>query len=293
MVAAAASAAALDALDEEGGARDLSAVESRLARRFGPPAPIPAGVDPIVVETPADVAPRRATADAGAGQGHRRVHGPSRRAADLARDLAPPGADRDHAQPDEPDFDRRRHLRRTVFPLRARLPADDRRAFVSRPFDPRRVRRRTGQAEIRRNRDGAAFSISGATMSFMSSSSPAWASAGACAAAASVAAVARRRGRSRHAGIGRPRLLAAHARQGRRRGAVHLGLGRARAPAGARARRRVAPRFHLSRASAGARRASRTGFCCLAGLGAPIYFCLVLFLAARERSRETRGPSGA
>ena len=27
----------------------------RLARRFGPPAPIPAGIDPIVVETPADV----------------------------------------------------------------------------------------------------------------------------------------------------------------------------------------------------------------------------------------------
>ncbi len=54
MVAAAASAAALDALAEEGGARDLSAVEDRLARRFGPPAPVPAGVDPIVVETPAD-----------------------------------------------------------------------------------------------------------------------------------------------------------------------------------------------------------------------------------------------
>ena len=46
----------------------------------------------------------------------------------------------------------------------------------------------------------------------------------------------------------------------------------------------VAPRLHLSRAPAGAVRQGRTGSCCLAGLGAPIYFCLVLFLAARERS---------
>ena len=34
-------------------------------------------------------------------------------------------------------------------------------------------------------------------------------------------------------------------------------------------------------------------FLLLAGLGAPIYFCLVLFLAARERSVETGSPSGA
>jgi 1L-myo-inositol 1-phosphate cytidylyltransferase / CDP-L-myo-inositol myo-inositolphosphotransferase len=54
MVAAASSSGALEALDAEGGPRDLSAVESRLARRFGPPAPIAAGVDPVLVETPAD-----------------------------------------------------------------------------------------------------------------------------------------------------------------------------------------------------------------------------------------------
>jgi len=46
---------ALQALDEKGGARDMPAVESRLARRFASPAPVPAGIDPFVVETPADV----------------------------------------------------------------------------------------------------------------------------------------------------------------------------------------------------------------------------------------------
>src|SRR5271169_438884 len=55
MVAAASTSGALDALDEKGGARDLTAVESRLGRRCGPPAAIPAGIDPIVVEAQADV----------------------------------------------------------------------------------------------------------------------------------------------------------------------------------------------------------------------------------------------
>jgi 1L-myo-inositol 1-phosphate cytidylyltransferase / CDP-L-myo-inositol myo-inositolphosphotransferase len=47
--------AAADALDADDGARDLSAVEDRLARLFGPPAPFLAGIDPMVVETPTDV----------------------------------------------------------------------------------------------------------------------------------------------------------------------------------------------------------------------------------------------
>jgi hypothetical protein len=54
MIAAASTSGALDALGEKGGAFDLKSVESRLARQFGPPAAVPAGVDPIVVETPAD-----------------------------------------------------------------------------------------------------------------------------------------------------------------------------------------------------------------------------------------------
>ena len=46
---------AVEALGEDCDAQDLAAVESRLACRFGPPARIPAEIDPMVVETPADV----------------------------------------------------------------------------------------------------------------------------------------------------------------------------------------------------------------------------------------------
>ena len=55
MASAASAPAAADALNEDGGVRDLRRRESRLARLFGPPAPIPAEIDPMVVETPADV----------------------------------------------------------------------------------------------------------------------------------------------------------------------------------------------------------------------------------------------
>jgi phosphatidylglycerophosphate synthase len=50
-----AAASAVSALDALGGAQAISAVESRLERRFGPPAAILPEVDPITVETPADV----------------------------------------------------------------------------------------------------------------------------------------------------------------------------------------------------------------------------------------------
>jgi phosphatidylglycerophosphate synthase len=61
VLAAASAPAALQEADKDGGARDLAAVEARLARQFGPPAPISADVDPIVVETAKDagVAERR------------------------------------------------------------------------------------------------------------------------------------------------------------------------------------------------------------------------------------------
>jgi phosphatidylglycerophosphate synthase len=55
MIAAASAPDAVEALDVKAGARDLIAVESRLARRFGSPAAVPAGIDPITVETAADV----------------------------------------------------------------------------------------------------------------------------------------------------------------------------------------------------------------------------------------------
>ncbi len=55
MLGAAAAPEALVALGAEGGARDMAAVQGRLTRRFGSPAPMPDGVDPMVVAAPADV----------------------------------------------------------------------------------------------------------------------------------------------------------------------------------------------------------------------------------------------
>jgi phosphatidylglycerophosphate synthase len=46
---------AADALDRGSAARGLREVETRLASRFGPPARILAAIDPMIVETPADV----------------------------------------------------------------------------------------------------------------------------------------------------------------------------------------------------------------------------------------------
>jgi phosphatidylglycerophosphate synthase len=55
LLAAASALDAADELDRDGGEQDLAAVEGRLAERFGPPAAISADIDPIVVERPADV----------------------------------------------------------------------------------------------------------------------------------------------------------------------------------------------------------------------------------------------
>jgi phosphatidylglycerophosphate synthase len=55
MLPAGSALVAVEALDEDGGARDLADVEARLARLFGRPAPIPARVDPMLVETPSDI----------------------------------------------------------------------------------------------------------------------------------------------------------------------------------------------------------------------------------------------
>jgi phosphatidylglycerophosphate synthase len=55
MLAAGAVPDALAVLRAEGGAYDLAAVQDRLTRRFGPPAAIPAGIDPMVVMTSTDV----------------------------------------------------------------------------------------------------------------------------------------------------------------------------------------------------------------------------------------------
>ena len=55
VVLAASALDALDELDSGGAVQDLAAVEGRLARLFGPPASLSADIDPMLVETPADV----------------------------------------------------------------------------------------------------------------------------------------------------------------------------------------------------------------------------------------------
>jgi 1L-myo-inositol 1-phosphate cytidylyltransferase / CDP-L-myo-inositol myo-inositolphosphotransferase len=55
MLSGASAPDAVEALNEGGGAQDLAAVEGRLARRFGAPAAMPAGIDPMGVETRWDV----------------------------------------------------------------------------------------------------------------------------------------------------------------------------------------------------------------------------------------------
>jgi phosphatidylglycerophosphate synthase len=55
VLAAASALDAVDELDRGGGAQDLAALEGRLARLFGPPASLSADIDPMVVAAPSDV----------------------------------------------------------------------------------------------------------------------------------------------------------------------------------------------------------------------------------------------
>jgi phosphatidylglycerophosphate synthase len=55
MLPASAVREALSAFDAEGGTRNLMAVQERLTDRFGPPAPLPDGVDPLVLADTGDV----------------------------------------------------------------------------------------------------------------------------------------------------------------------------------------------------------------------------------------------
>jgi len=55
VLAAAAVADAIAALEADKGAYDLTAAQQRLTQRFGAPVTIPAAIDPLVVTTPADV----------------------------------------------------------------------------------------------------------------------------------------------------------------------------------------------------------------------------------------------
>ncbi len=252
MVAAAASAAALDALAEEGGAPNLSAVENRLARRFGPPAPVPAGVDPIVVETPADARLAeqrlmRALVKDTDGFMARHVERPI--SLMISRLLAPTAITPNQMSLISiavgicagPFFLSERASLQTIGAL----------LFLAHSIldgcDGELARLKFAES-----RWGGVLDFWGDNVVHVvifACMGVGWSVAAAAAwplllGAAAVLGTL---------GIGRPCVLAAPARQGRRRGAVHVGLSRARAPARARARRRVAPRFHLSCASAGAR----------------------------------------
>jgi 1L-myo-inositol 1-phosphate cytidylyltransferase / CDP-L-myo-inositol myo-inositolphosphotransferase len=55
VLAAASAIRAVDELDSGGATQNLAAVEGRLARLFGPPASLPADIDPMVVATPSDI----------------------------------------------------------------------------------------------------------------------------------------------------------------------------------------------------------------------------------------------
>jgi 1L-myo-inositol 1-phosphate cytidylyltransferase / CDP-L-myo-inositol myo-inositolphosphotransferase len=55
VLAAASAVRAVDELDSGGAAQNLAAVEGRLARLFGPPASLSADIDPMVVATPSEI----------------------------------------------------------------------------------------------------------------------------------------------------------------------------------------------------------------------------------------------
>ena len=245
MVAAASTSGALDALEEKGGARDLIAVESSLARRFGSPAPIPAGIDPIVVETPADVrlAERRlmrALVKDTDGFMARHVERPI--SLQISRLLAPTAITPNQMSLisivvgicGAPFFLSQRASLQTIGAL----------LFLAHSIldgcDGELAR-----LKFEESRWGGVLDFWGDNVVHVvifACMGVGWSRVRGRA----LAVVARRRRRSRHVGISRFCLLAAHARQGRRRGALHLGLSRARAAVGASARCRVAPRFHLS-----------------------------------------------
>ena len=224
MVAAASTSGALDALEEKGGARDLIAVESSLARRFGSPAPIPAGIDPIVVETPADVrlAERRlmrALVKDTDGFMARHVERPI--SLQISRLLAPTAITPNQMSLisivvgicGAPFFLSQRASLQTVGAL----------LFLAHSIldgcDGELAR-----LKFEESRWGGVLDFWGDNVVHVvifACMAIGWS----VSAAARLAVVARRRGRSRNTRVRRLCLLAAHARQGRRRDAVHLGLG--------------------------------------------------------------------
>ena len=253
VLAAASALDAVDELDRGGGAQDLAAVDGRLAERFGPPAAISADIDPMVVERPTDVraAERRlllSLVKDTDGFMARHVERPI--SLQISRRLAGTAITPNQMSLISiavgicggPFFLSSRPLMQTIGALLflahsildgcdgelARLKFQQSRwggvldFWGDNVVHSGQFRSHGRRLESVRRRD--------------------------------LAAMAWRCGRSRQAGLGRFRLLATDAFQGRRRPAVHLGVGCARAPSVPAARLRVAPRFHLSCDPACARR---------------------------------------
>jgi hypothetical protein len=122
MLAAAAVPDALAALYAEGGAYDFTAVQDRLTRRFGPPAAIPVGIDPMVLTTSMDV----------------RV-AEQRLLRSLVKDsdgfMAPPGVHRSDTKSNHHSLGCHRAIWRALFSVRVLALADCRRAPVPDTFD--------------------------------------------------------------------------------------------------------------------------------------------------------------
>ena len=291
MVAAPSTSVALEALEAKGGAGDLIAVESRLTHRFGSPAAMAAGIDPIVVETPADVrlAERR-----------------------LMRALVK-----------DTDGFMARHVERPISLAISRLLAPtaitpNQMSLISivvgicgGPFflSPRASLQTVGalmflahsildgcdgelaRLKFEESRWGGVLDFWGDNVVHV------------------VVFACMGVGWSLAAAAGWPLLLGAAAVLGTlgSAGLVYWRLMRVKDDGGALYTSVSAePDRPLAKAlDAASRRdfiylvlllalfGKSNWFLLLAGLGAPIYFCLVLFLAARERSVETRGPSGA
>ena len=203
---------------------------------------------------------RRAAPPSRAGQGHRRLHGAPRRAANFTADISPPRVHRDHSQPDEPHLHCRGRLSRAFLPVSPPVLADDRSAPVPGALDSGRVRRRVGQTEI----SGIALGRHSRFLGGQCRPQRHFRQHGrrlepVC--RRGMAAHARGRGGPRRTGIGELRLLAAHAGEARQRPTVYFGFD------GARPTRwrgcSTAPRAAISSISCSPLRcsASRTGFC--------------------------------
>ncbi len=115
VLAAAAVADAIVALEADKGAYDLTAAQQRLTQRFGAPVAIPAAIDPLVVMTLADVDDAEWRLLRRTRQGHRRVHGAARRAADFAANCPPSGVHWYHAKPNHLTLGWHRPVRRALF----------------------------------------------------------------------------------------------------------------------------------------------------------------------------------